>query len=294
MNKIALSLGLSFMAAVPLHSELPAKFKLMVPTQKITTENLASSLKKLMKDCPEFSAMIEGVKKVVALLKQDAMTPNMGTSLSVSMKYDLAAFQEIEKVQMVKSLEELNQMPGLMGVVNNAEHNITISIALDQGLPVNVEASGETGEGGEQDEQAEMTVSMIYIIITTLEAWSSQIEEAIAALDKKTVINPFLAEQLLQLFSIFEFWKVVDHVGSSMFNKDQLKLLSNYQSIKLSLGDLNDKNVSSVDLEINALFDQFISLRQKIMTDASLETTMQQVVQMLSKIMSDYKNQIVF
>lgn len=290
MNKLALFLGLSVLATSALHCESPKQVTFEQPSTKITSDNLASSLKKLMKDCPEFSAIIKGVKTVVSNMKKDAIVSHKSCSLSMVIQYESTVFEEIKTAQALKSLGQLNEMPGITMASNDADNNMTITIVLDQGIVDNF--GSESGEDvGEKDVMPESAVASI---VSMLEKWSNRVDEAIAALNKVTTIDPFSAEQMLQIFGIFEIYTIVDQLTAALVNDAQLQLCRNCKSINVSLLDQNNNVVAAVTKEVNALFEQLIALRSKVETNVMLVNTLQQTAEALVKVVTDYQDQIVF
>ncbi len=295
MKKITLLLGLSLMVLAPVHSELPAQFKFDAAPTKVTAKNLVAALKKLMKDCPELVAVVTSVKNTASKLKKDDISNSTTATVSFVLTYEPTAFKAMQDAQAIKSLSKFNEMPFMMTTTDNAQYKM--SIALDQMLAGGLsDEAGECGEDGDMiGEVSSAAVFSMAALAAQLEEWSSQVEEALGALNNATTIDPFLAEQLMSLFSIFNVFMMVDQFGGMVFDEDQAKLFGNYKSINIVLGDqTRNMTTSGVDKEINALFESLVSLRTKTNTDEKLGAMLQQTVEAMSKVIVDYQSQITF
>lgn len=279
MKKTALLLGLGIVMVSSLHGVPSEPLKFDIASLKTKKETPETSLKKLMADCPEFESIIKSVKSVLDTLAKKGMHKDY--SLVMVMNYEPSAFKNLETAQVIESIDALNQMPGIVTAVNNAAQEITISAMFDKIMLENIADL-------EQDIN-ETKVSTLDHLYASLKVWTSQVEEALETLKTVEKIDPFLAEQVLQIFNVFQLFAVVEQINAMLFDENQGALSRSYKTITFSLRNEHNNVIEAVSSDLNNIFEQLFGLQKKLSTDTAIAITLDQTIKKLVGVITEHQ-----
>lgn len=299
MNKILLSLGLSALifSSTPIEAKKSSKTRNVETKEIVTKENSSTltAIKQVITDFPELTTISNLLKDLVSHLKE-ALLNQTHCSITAVLTYDASGIQALKES---KILETCTQFGEVLTTTINEKNQLVVTLTLD---PENDNNSNDSDDDDfdylitelNQDDDADTEKSNmkqdLTMLTASIELFSFQIEEAIAAVGKANNLDNALAEKLIPLFSIFNVFPMVEQFLTLILNQEQLQAVGNCQDIEFSFSDEKGTVIPTVSGDINKLVENAWSINKKIADNQALISTIQEAMNELTTVIN--KNQV--